>query len=263
MNFPNIELLLDEQDYQNFLFLEIKKKIMLFIILSQTTPDANSIFAKILIKKACTVAQFSMEESKKKLSHQTAPFHLKNYSCLFSITDAIICNARATKITAPAIIFPSKLVIICATYPSAGRDYETTNVTMTAAETGHLIFSTLHTVGAANTIDRIIDVFPPNQQKQIAIQLSMVLQAVVSQQLVPSVDGKMVAAFEIMTMTPAIRNMIRDNKTPQIDGILYASNSPTMISMDSSLLNLYRAGQITRETALTYASNVDMMSKKL
>lgn len=143
------------------------------------------------------------------------------------------------------------------------RDYETTNVAMTAAETGHLIFSTLHTIGAANTIDRIIDVFPPNQQKQIAIQLSMVLQAVVSQQLIPSADGKMVAAFEIMTVTPAIRNMIRDNKTPQIDGILYTSNSPTMISMDSSLLNLYRAGQITKETALTYASNVDMLSKKL
>ena len=142
------------------------------------------------------------------------------------------------------------------------RDYETTNVAMTAAETGHLIFSTLHTVGAANTIDRIIDVFPPNQQKQIAIQLSMVLQAVVSQQLVPSTDGKMIAAFEIMTMTPAIRNMIRENKTPQIDGIVYASNSPTMISMDSSLLSLYRAGRITKETALTYASNVDMLSKK-
>lgn len=143
------------------------------------------------------------------------------------------------------------------------RDYETTNVAMTAAETGHLIFSTLHTIGAANTIDRIIDVFPPNQQKQIAIQLSMVLQAVVSQQLVPSTDGKMVAAFEIMTVTPAIRNMIRDNKTPQIDGVLYASNSQTMISMDSSLLNLYRAGKITKDTALTYASNVDMLSKKL
>ena len=143
------------------------------------------------------------------------------------------------------------------------RDYETTNVAMTAAETGHLIFSTLHTIGAANTIDRIIDVFPPNQQRQIAIQLSMVLQAVVSQQLVPSTDGKMVAAFEIMTVNPAIRNMIRDNKTPQIDGILYAANSPTMISMDSSLLNLYRAGKITKDTALTYASNVDMLSKKL
>lgn len=143
------------------------------------------------------------------------------------------------------------------------RDYETTTVAMTAAETGHLIFSTLHTIGAANTIDRIIDVFPPNQQRQIAIQLSMVLQAVVSQQLVPTVDGKMIAAFEIMTVNPAIRNMIRDNKTPQIDGILYASNSPTMISMDSSLLNLYRAGKITKDTALTYASNADMLSKKL
>lgn len=143
------------------------------------------------------------------------------------------------------------------------RDYETTNVAMTAAETGHLIISTLHTIGAANTIDRIIDVFPPNQQRQIAIQLSMVLQAVVSQQLVPSTDGKMVAAFEIMTVTPAIRNMIRDNKIPQIDGIIYSSVSSTMVSMDTSLLNLYKAGRISRDTALTYASNVDMLSKKL
>nr|WP_317362625.1 PilT/PilU family type 4a pilus ATPase [uncultured Blautia sp.] len=144
------------------------------------------------------------------------------------------------------------------------RDYETTNVAMTAAETGHLIISTLHTIGAANTIDRIIDVFPPNQQRQIAIQLSMVLQAVVSQQLVPSTDGKMTAAFEIMTVTPAIRNMIRDNKIPQIDGVLYSSmNNPSMVSMDTSLLNLCRAGKITRDTALTYASNVDMLSKKL
>lgn len=83
------------------------------------------------------------------------------------------------------------------------RDYETMQVAMTAAETGHLIFSTLHTIGAASTIDRIIDVFPPNQQHQIAVQLSMVLQAVISQQLVPTIDGK---------MTPAIRNMIRDNQ---------------------------------------------------
>ena len=144
------------------------------------------------------------------------------------------------------------------------RDYETTNVAMTAAGTGHLIISTLHTIGAANTIDRIIDVFPPNQQRQIAIQLSMVLQAVVSQQLVPSTDGKMTAAFEIMTVTPAIRNMIRDNKIPQIDGVLYSSmNNPSMVSMDTSLLNLCRAGKITRDTALTYASNVDMLSKKL
>lgn len=143
------------------------------------------------------------------------------------------------------------------------RDYETIEVAMTAAETGHLVISTLHTIGAANTIDRIIDVFPANQQRQIAVQLSMVLQAVVSQQLVPGVDGRLVPAFEIMTVNSAIRNMIRDNKVPQIDGILYSSSKPEMISMDSSLLRLYREKQITGETALTYATNPDMLSKKL
>lgn len=143
------------------------------------------------------------------------------------------------------------------------RDYETIEVAMTAAETGHLVISTLHTIGAANTIDRIIDVFPANQQRQIAVQLSMVLQAVVSQQLVPSAGGKLVPAFEIMTVNSAIRNMIRDNKVPQIDGILYSSSKPEMVSMDSSLLRLYREKQITAETALTYATNPDMLSKKL
>ena len=97
------------------------------------------------------------------------------------------------------------------------RDYETINVAMTAAETGHLLLSTLHTIGAANTINRIIDVFPANQQRQICIQLSTVLNAVVSQQLVPTTDGGMVPAFEILTVTPAIRNMIRENKVPQIE----------------------------------------------
>jgi len=143
------------------------------------------------------------------------------------------------------------------------RDYETIQIAMPAAETGHLIFSTLHTIGSANTIDRIIDVFPPSQQRQIAVQLSMVLQAVVSQHLVPTVHGTLVPAFEIMTVTPAIRNMIRDNKIPQIDGIIYSSSGQDMISMDSSLANLYKEGTITRETALTYASNPDMLSRKL
>ena len=143
------------------------------------------------------------------------------------------------------------------------RDYETIDVAMTAAETGHLVFSTLHTIGAANTIDRIIDVFPPNQQHQIAVQLSMVLNAVVSQQLIPTVDGGVAPAFEIMTVTPAIRNMIRDNKIPQIDGILYSSAKPDMISMDNSLLALYRSGKISKEIALTYATNPDMLMRKL
>lgn len=143
------------------------------------------------------------------------------------------------------------------------RDYETIHVAMTAAETGHLIFSTLHTIGAANTIDRIIDIFPPNQQRQIAVQLSMVLQAVVTQQLVPTVDDRMVPAFEIMTVTPAIRNMIRDNKIPQIDGILYSSANQNMISLDTSLVNLYKSGRISKDTALSYATNREMIQRRL
>lgn len=143
------------------------------------------------------------------------------------------------------------------------RDYETIHVAMTAAETGHLIFSTLHTLGSANTIDRIIDVFPSTQQRQIAVQLSMVLHAVICQQLVPTTDGKLTPVFELMTVKPAIRNMIRDNKIPQIDGIVYSSTSDDMMSMDSSLQKLYDAGRITKETALTYATNPDMLMRKL
>ena len=134
---------------------------------------------------------------------------------------------------------------------------------MTAAETGHLLFSTLHTIGAANTIDRIIDVFPPNQQHQIAVQLSMVLNAVVSQQLIPTVDGGVAPAFEIMTVTPAIRNMIRDNKVHQIEGVISTSGQEQMRSMDQSLLELYKKGRITRDTALKYALNADMLKRRL
>ncbi|MEG1870333.1 MAG: PilT/PilU family type 4a pilus ATPase, partial [Oscillospiraceae bacterium] len=103
------------------------------------------------------------------------------------------------------------------------RDYETISVAMTAAETGHLIISTLHTIGVANTIDRIIDAFPSSQQRQIAIQLSMILQAVVSQQLIPTKNGGIVPAFEIMLMNNAIRNMIRESKVHQIDSVIYSS----------------------------------------
>lgn len=143
------------------------------------------------------------------------------------------------------------------------RDYETMQIAMTAAETGHLIFSTLHTIGAASTIDRIIDVFPANQQRQIAVQLSMVLQCIISQQLVPSVDGRLIPVFEIMTMTPALRNMVRERKIPQIEGQIYASSSEAMCSMDSGLIKLFREGQISRQTALEYASNPEMIARNL
>ena len=143
------------------------------------------------------------------------------------------------------------------------RDYETIQVVMTAAETGHLVFSTLHTVGAANTIERIIDVFPPNQQRQITIQLASVLQAVISQQLVPSVDGTLIPVFEIMEVTPAIRNMIRENKVHQIDGMIYSSTGSGMMSMDQSLLQAYKDGKISKDTAMLYASNAEMLGKRL
>lgn len=143
------------------------------------------------------------------------------------------------------------------------RDYETINTAMTAAETGHLIFSTLHTIGAANTIDRIIDAFPAAQQHQVAVQLSMVLHAVVSQRLLPTTDGKMVPAFEIMVLTPAIRNIIREGKTHQIDGMIYTSTNENMLAMDTSIFRLYQKGIVDKKTALANASNPEMMSKKL
>lgn len=167
-------------------------------------------------------------------------------------TESYVAALRASLRQSPDVILLGEM-----------RDYETMQIAMTAAETGHLIFSTLHTIGAANTIDRIIDVFPANQQRQIAVQLSMVLQCVISQQLVPSVDGRLIPAFEIMTMTPAIRNMIRERKIPQIEGQIYASSGDTMCSMDSSLLRLFRAGMITRQTALGFCTNPEMLERNI
>lgn len=143
------------------------------------------------------------------------------------------------------------------------RDYETINTVITAAETGQLIFSTLHTVGAAKTIDRIIDVFPANQQQQIRIQLSMILQAVVSQQLVPGVNGELLPVFEIMIVNSAIRNMIRESKVFQMDNVIYSGQAEGMRTMDGELLRLFREGKITRETAVMYSTNSDLMSKKI
>jgi twitching motility protein PilT len=143
------------------------------------------------------------------------------------------------------------------------RDYETINTAVTAAETGHLIFSSVHTIGAANTIDRIIDAFPATQQRQISVQLASVLQAVVSQKLLPTENGEMIPAFEIMVLTPAIRNLIREGKVHQIDGIIYTSAADNMISMDTSIYNLCKAGVISRHTAIAEAVNPDIMSKRL
>ena len=143
------------------------------------------------------------------------------------------------------------------------RDHETIQTAMTAAETGHLVLSSLHTLGAANSISRIIDVFEPAQQHQIIVQLSMVLQAVISQQLIPDVNGKVIPVFEVMRLTPAIRNMIRDNKLHQIEGVIASSSQDQMRSMDHSLIELYKQGRIHKDTAIKYALNPDMIRHKL
>lgn len=133
------------------------------------------------------------------------------------------------------------------------RDADTIGTAVTAAEMAQLLFSTLHTTGAAGTVDRIIDAFPSSQQRQIRLQLSMVLQAIVSQQLVPTVDGKVTPAFEIMTMNTAIRNLIREEKTHQIDSVIATCSSEGMRTMDQSLFNLVKEGRVTKEMALQYS----------
>jgi twitching motility protein PilT len=143
------------------------------------------------------------------------------------------------------------------------RDYETIQTVLTAAETGHMVFSTLHTVGAVNTIDRIIDVFPANRQQQVRIQLSMVLSAVVSQQLLPATDGKLIPAFEIMIVNNAISNMIREGKVHLMENVIYSGASQGMITMDSDIVRLYQEKSITRQTALRFAVNPAAIGKKL
>ena len=143
------------------------------------------------------------------------------------------------------------------------RDLETIRTAMTAAETGHLVLGTLHTRGAVNAIDRILDAFPADQQEQILLQLSSVLQTVISQQLVPGVDGTLIPVFEILHLTGAVRNMIRERKTHQMAAVIASGGSEGMISMDQSLLKLYQEGKITRETALAYAENVEHLSRRM
>ena len=143
------------------------------------------------------------------------------------------------------------------------RDKETISTAMTAAETGHLLLATLHTKDAVNTVDRIIDTFPPEQQNQIRIQLGGVLQTVVCQQLLPAVDGGRVPAFEIMHMTNAVKSLIRDGKTHQIDNVIAQGAADGMLSMDQSIYELWKSGRITAETALDHATNEEQMRRRL
>lgn len=171
---------------------------------------------------------------------------------IISDTESYLTALRASLRESPDVILLGEM-----------RDPETISVAMTAAETGHLVLSTLHTIGAANTIERIIDAFPPNQQHQIYIQLSMVLQMVVSQQLVETVDKKRVPAFEIMKINPAIRNNIREKNLQSIENFIATGEKEGMILMNKSLANLVRDGIITEDTAYRSTTNPENLEREL
>ena len=143
------------------------------------------------------------------------------------------------------------------------RDFETIALTLTLAETGHLVFATLHTNTASQTIDRIIDVFPAHQQEQVRQQVSSVLTAVVSQRLVPKVNGGRVAAVELMLNNAAIANMIREKKVFQIDGVIQTASNTGMMLMENHLLDLVNQKIITKETALNRAFRPNEMVRLL
>lgn len=136
------------------------------------------------------------------------------------------------------------------------RDLETMAATITLAETGHLVLATLHTHNAAQTIDRIIDVFPPYQQSQVRLQLSISLTGIISQQLLPKAGGGRIAAREVLVNTPAIANIIRENKVPQIKTIIQTSSEEGMFTMEQDIKNLLDNSQISENIALAYLNNI-------
>ena len=143
------------------------------------------------------------------------------------------------------------------------RDPDTIHTAISAAETGHLVIATLHTRGAVNAIDRILDAFPSTQQNQVRLQLANVLKTVVSQQLLPSVDGGLVPACEILHVTGAVRTMIRDNKNHMIDNAIASGAKDGMITMDKAILARYLSGSVSRQTALDYCDHPDQLVRLL
>jgi twitching motility protein PilT len=141
------------------------------------------------------------------------------------------------------------------------RDLETIGATITLAETGHLVLATLHTYGAAQTIDRIIDIFPPHQQTQVRMQLSMTLAAVISQRLITKMKGGRLAAREILLNTPAVSNLIRENKIAQIKTVIETSAKEGMVTMDHDLKRLYDEKVITKEVAQSHMNSPELLEK--
>ena len=142
------------------------------------------------------------------------------------------------------------------------RDYETIQAVITLAETGHLVFSTLHTIGAPKTIDRIIDMFQGHQD-QVRSQLSMILEAIISEQLIPGKDGELIPVFEIMLVNPAIRSQIRENKIHQIENTMISNRQNGMVMMDDSIFELYQQNKISKDIAIQYSLHPDRMKSRV
>ena len=167
-------------------------------------------------------------------------------------TDSFAAGLRAALRQDPDVILVGEM-----------RDLETISTAITAAETGHLVFGTLHTKGAANTIDRIIDVFPPEQQEQVRIQLADVLECAIAKTLLPRIGGGRVAAYEILVATPAVRSLIRQNKSFQIPSAMQTGKRQGMQLLDDALADLVRTGKITLDTALMVANDPVAMRNQL
>ena len=143
------------------------------------------------------------------------------------------------------------------------RDLETISAAITIAETGHLVFATLHTNSASQSIDRMVNVFPPHQQPQIKAQLGNILMAICSQRLVPAIGGGRLVAAEILIANPAVRNIIREGKSHQLDATIQTSGKEGMQSMDRTLVNLVQAGQITYEEAKNFAVDLEDLNRMM
>jgi twitching motility protein PilT len=143
------------------------------------------------------------------------------------------------------------------------RDLETIAAAITIAETGHLVLATLHTNNAAQSMDRIIDVFPPYQQQQIKVQLSNIIQGIISQRLIPAIGGGRIACAEILVSTPAVKNIVREGKTHQLDAVIQTGADQGMITMDKALANAVKTGRITADEAKGYAIDTDELEKLL
>lgn len=208
---------------------------------------------------ACIMDRFNHQSQKHIITiEDPVEFIYENDKCLFTQrelgtdTESYAGGLRACLRQAPDVIMVGEM-----------RDYDTIKTALTAAETGHLVFSTLHTLGISSTVNRIIDIFPPDQQQQIRVQLASQLQTAITQELIRTVDGELVPVFEVVQLTAAMKNMIRENKTHQLDSSLGIYSSDGSMNLDHQLTELYKAGKITLEAAMNAAIRPDLLKKRI